>query len=237
MHEARRAADSAALPVPAAGELSTVRCWTGGSAVHPDDPLLRRAAWAVVWWTGAAWAARSGPPPGEQTVARAELAWAGDAVAGPLEIVTGYLSVVHGAAAMACGGAPHRASRRLVVLFRALCGSGAYRDAPDPSVGFGPMGWLGNLIADGVASRAARAAGPPQWLAARPRHVCGYRAIRRCRCPLLAFRGVRPTAAPPLADDAPAALPAPIVSGAPGRPSRRNPRSARCVLAVAQGRV
>lgn len=42
--------------------------------------------------------------------------------------------------------------------------------------------WLGSLIADGVASRAARAAGPPQWLVAR-RAACLDAARRVCtRC-------------------------------------------------------
>lgn len=79
-------AEAAELPMAGAGERPAVRCWTDGSAVHPRDPLLRRAAWAVA---GAAWATRSGPCLGSQTVAQAELAavvWAAEAAAGRLRL-------------------------------------------------------------------------------------------------------------------------------------------------------
>lgn len=100
------AARAAAMPTPLAGELRSMCCWTDGSAVHPLDPLLRRAARAVVRWTGTAWAGRSGPCPGEQMVARAELAaavWVGEAAADRIHIVSDCLSVLRGSAAIAAG--------------------------------------------------------------------------------------------------------------------------------------
>lgn len=107
LREARRVAEGGALPAPAAGELRVARCWTAGSAVHTDDPLFRRAAWAVVWRTGAASFARAGRCPGDQTVPRAELAavaWAAEAAAAPLEVVTDCLA--HGAAMVAAPSSP-----------------------------------------------------------------------------------------------------------------------------------
>lgn len=57
---ARRAAETHVT----AGTLRAARCWTDASACHPTDPPLRRAAWVVVRWTGAAWSGGSGPCPG-----------------------------------------------------------------------------------------------------------------------------------------------------------------------------
>ena len=48
--------------------------WTDGSAIHPGDPLLRRAAWSLAWQDeSGAWHSRTGTVPGRQTVGRAEL--------------------------------------------------------------------------------------------------------------------------------------------------------------------
>lgn len=87
------------------------RLASGGRAVgfhmaHLADPLLRRVVWAVVPWTGAAWAGRSGLFPGQQAVARGEpasVAWARKAAHGLLEVVTESLAVARGAAALVAG--------------------------------------------------------------------------------------------------------------------------------------
>ena len=47
--------------------------WTDGSAIHPADPALRRAAWSMVWRDGTGWHSATGRVPGRQTVGRAEL--------------------------------------------------------------------------------------------------------------------------------------------------------------------
>ena len=45
--------------------------YTDGSAVNPQDPLLRRAAWAATWYAEGQWWVVSSPCPGPQTVGRA----------------------------------------------------------------------------------------------------------------------------------------------------------------------
>lgn len=53
----RRTRERIVLLAPSVGELHAARCWTDGSAVHPACPLLRCAAWLVVWWAGTRWRA------------------------------------------------------------------------------------------------------------------------------------------------------------------------------------
>eukprot|EP00972_Heterocapsa_arctica_P113362 16436726-Heterocapsa_arctica.AAC.1 len=50
------------------------KVYTDGSAIHPEDPWLRRAAWGIAWRgpTGE-WKWANGRTPGRQTVARSGL--------------------------------------------------------------------------------------------------------------------------------------------------------------------
>lgn len=66
------------------------RGWADGS-IHPMDPMLR-AARSVVWWAGAAWAGRAGPP---------------DSPASGTRGMTDCWSIERGAAALAAGTRAH----------------------------------------------------------------------------------------------------------------------------------
>lgn len=136
-------AEGQSMGSPPPGTIRAARCWTEVSAVHPADPLLRCAAWSVVWWTGAAWSGRSGLCPWPPTAARAELAavlWASLAAPGLLEVVADFLSVACGAAAMdaGCGaallGGPMADLWARYVVVRWVP---SHRPAPDPSLGLG----------------------------------------------------------------------------------------------------
>lgn len=104
--------------------------------------------------------------------------------------------------------------RSVIIHFRRYCApwSVAFPRSACVGVCVYLLDWLGNL-AEQVASRVARIACPPRWLAERragrrpacARHVCGHRALC-CGCkPRRAVGCFRPAMAPPLPIADPAA--------------------------------
>lgn len=103
-------------------------------------------------------ARRLGRCPGDQTVARAELAavaWAAEAeaAAGRLEAAIDCLAVARGVAALAAGAGSHLLRGPLGDLWRLF----ARRVA---GVAVRWVACVGNITADGAAARVARAFGP-----------------------------------------------------------------------------
>jgi hypothetical protein len=162
------------------GLLPAAVAYTDGGAVDPADPLVRRAAWAVVWMEGARWCRRSGPCPGRQTVLRAELsavAWAAGSAAAPLRLVSDCAAVVDGVAAVAAGRGDSLLDGQDGDLWRLVAAAPptvhwvpahlAYPAAAARGVAWGD--WEGNRVADLVASDAARACRLPEPLLRRRR--------------------------------------------------------------------
>ena len=97
-------AEGARLEPLAPMRFDTVRL--DGSAMDDDDPFLRRAAWAAVWWRHGQCHSAAGQCPGAQTVARAELSalvWAVEAAARPLTAVSDCQYVVQGMRTLRAG--------------------------------------------------------------------------------------------------------------------------------------
>ena len=92
-------------------EAARRKVWSDGSCVHPQDPLLARAAWGLRIDAAAEAPAvdLAGPVDGVQTAQRAEVTAAlaaVRAVSQPVELVTDSRYVVRGVAALAAGASP-----------------------------------------------------------------------------------------------------------------------------------
>ena len=83
------------------------KVFTDGSAIHPTDPWMRRAAWAVARCTAdGVWHEHASPTAGAQTVPRSELAaalWAARHAGEELEVVSDSTYVVDGCKKLKAG--------------------------------------------------------------------------------------------------------------------------------------
>ena len=150
--------------------------WLDGSAMDHDDPLLRRAAWAVVWWRDGAWHHAAGPCPGAQTVARAELSalvWAAEAANRPFTAVSDCQYVVRGVRTLGSGD-PRRLLEglhgdlwcRLVNRTVTIRWVRSHRQASEVRLD-DVVDWVGNSVADHAAKAAARSLRVPAELRAQ----------------------------------------------------------------------
>ena len=166
-------------PLPPEGPLaSAAACWetawTDGAGTAPASCGLARATWAVHF--GAGGRASAGPVPGAQSVQRAELFAAVQAVAfarGPVCVVTDSQYVARGVERLLGWPRPPewvrsdlwarlwRAAHAGVLVARWVP---AHRGRPDPPL-LSEADWRGNAEADRRAGDALRAAQPP------PHHV------------------------------------------------------------------
>ena len=169
--------EAQARVLPAAPPTRMRVVWLDGSAIYPKDPLLRRAAWAVVWWTGQGWCATAGPVAGRQTSARAELAalvWAVEAAPDGVEarsdcqyVVRGALRLQQGAAGWLFEGRHGDLWCRLRHRVFTVVKVKAHRnlaDVPPDDV----VNWVANDLADGEAKRMAWMQAPPPRQRAAP---------------------------------------------------------------------
>ena len=169
----RRAAEKAGslpAPVPLAHAV-----WTDGSACHPKDPALRRAAWAACWWDAdGVLRFQQAQAPGPQTVGRAELSaacWVYSCNPAVPALYVDNRYVVDGINAVRAGQVEaylDGPDADLWVLLRDLMPVTEPTWTPahkDPcwyaARGLPYQQWLGNYHADALAKLAVRAVSPP----------------------------------------------------------------------------
>jgi Ribonuclease HI len=112
VREARARAEKPAEVVdPFQGKVLPSVVFTDGSAIHPADRWMRRAAWAVAWYEpGIGWQEFSCATEGSQTVSRSELAaalWAARKAGDDLEVVSDSAYVVDGCKKLRAGHGRH----------------------------------------------------------------------------------------------------------------------------------
>ena len=156
------------------------RLWSDGSAVHPKDPWLRQAGWAVVWQLpDGSYAYQRGQAPGRQTVGRAELAaavWAYRCEPSPEALHIDNRYVVDGIAAVIERRHHHLLKGPDADLWEAMIAAGprimatwvpAHLTIEQYAArGLSAEVWHGNDQADVQAKAAARAVAPPPALVA-----------------------------------------------------------------------
>ena len=158
-----------------------VMLYSDGSAVHPTDYVLRRAAWAVVWRGPRGWVRQSGTVPGRQTVGRAELCaaiWAYQSRQRPTMLCIDNRYVADGVAAVMRGDTLKYLEGKDADLWQMLVEARplteptwvpAHRTKEDYlRKGYSAEQWEGNRQAD-LAAKAATMCIRPEPQAARHR--------------------------------------------------------------------
>ena len=192
LHRLRRAAEKAGQ-MPPVQQLSHP-IWTDGSACHPKDMLLRRAAWAACWWEpdGSLHYCQA-QTQGAQTVGRAELSAACWAYRCNPRVPALYVDnryVVDGINAVIQGQAARLLEGPDADLWYMLCDARphtpptwtpAHKSAAWYSErGLPHVQWLGNRQADHLAREAALAIAPAHAVAAaRARTLSSLAAAQR----------------------------------------------------------